>query len=32
VFRSKYDLIMVGSGEECNERYIEATNQGNKYL
>ena len=30
VFRSKYDLVMVGSGEECIERYIEATNQGNK--
>jgi CheY-like chemotaxis protein len=30
VFRSKYDLIIVGSGEECIERYIEATNRGNK--
>ena len=30
VFRSKYDLIMVGSGEECIKRYIETTNQGNK--
>jgi CheY-like chemotaxis protein len=30
VFRSKYDVILVGSGEECIERYIEETNRGNK--
>ena len=30
VFGSKYHVIMVDSGEECIERYIEETNRGNK--
>jgi CheY-like chemotaxis protein len=30
VFRSKYHLIMVDSGEECIERYMQETNRGNK--
>lgn len=30
VFRSKYDVILTGSGEECIERYMEETNRGNK--
>ena len=30
IFRSIYDVIMVDSGEECIERYIEETNRGNK--
>jgi len=30
VFGSKYHVIMVDSGEECIERYIEETNRDNK--
>jgi RNase P/RNase MRP subunit p30 len=30
VFGSKYDVIMVNSGEECIERYAEETKRGNK--
>lgn len=30
VFGSRYHVIMVDSGEECIERYIEETNRGNK--
>jgi CheY-like chemotaxis protein len=30
VFGSGYDVIMVHSGEECIEKYIEETNRGNK--
>jgi CheY-like chemotaxis protein len=30
VFGSRYDVIMVNSGEECIERYAEETKRGNK--
>lgn len=30
VFKSKYDIILTDSGEECIEKYIEETNRGNK--
>ena len=30
VFRSKYDIILADSGEECIEKYIDETNRGNK--
>jgi CheY-like chemotaxis protein len=30
VFGSKYEVIMVDSGEECIEKYTEETNRGNK--
>lgn len=30
VFGSRYDVIMVDSGEECIEKYTEETNRGNK--
>jgi CheY-like chemotaxis protein len=30
VFGSKYRVIMVDTGEECIERYMEETNRGNK--
>jgi CheY-like chemotaxis protein len=30
VLGSRYDVIMVDSGEECIERYIEEINRGNK--
>jgi CheY-like chemotaxis protein len=30
VFKSKYDIILADSGEECIEKYIEETNRGNK--
>lgn len=30
VFRSRYDVITVDSGEECIERYIEETSRGNE--
>ena len=30
MFESRYDVIMVNSGEECIERYIVETNLGNK--
>lgn len=30
MFRSKYDIILADSGEECIEKYIEETNRGNK--
>ena len=30
VFKSKYDIILTDSGEECIEKYIEDTNRGNK--
>jgi response regulator RpfG family c-di-GMP phosphodiesterase len=30
VFKSKYDIILTDSGEECIEKYIEETNPGNK--
>jgi len=30
VFGSRYDVIMVNSGEECIERYVEETKRGNK--
>jgi CheY-like chemotaxis protein len=30
MFGSKYDVIMVDSGEECIEKYIEETNRDNK--
>jgi len=30
LFGSRYDVITVDSGEECIEKYIEETNQGNK--
>jgi response regulator RpfG family c-di-GMP phosphodiesterase len=28
--RSKYNVILVSSGEECIERFVEETNRGNK--
>jgi CheY-like chemotaxis protein len=28
--KSKYDIIMANSGEECIEKYIEEINRGNK--
>ena len=30
MFESRYDVIMVNSGEECIERYAEETSRGNK--
>src|SRR5262245_20298653 len=30
LFRSKYDVILTSSGEECIEKYIEETSRGNK--
>ena len=30
VFGSRYDVIMVNSGEKCIERYAEETKRGNK--
>ena len=30
VFESRYDVIIVNSGEECIERYAEETKRGNK--
>jgi CheY-like chemotaxis protein len=30
MFESRYDVIMVDSGEECIERYAEETSRGNK--
>ena len=30
MFESRYDVIMVNSGEECIERYSEETSRGNK--
>jgi CheY-like chemotaxis protein len=30
VFGSRYDVVMVNSGEECIERYAEETKRGNK--
>jgi CheY-like chemotaxis protein len=30
IFESRYDVIMVNSGEECIERYAEETKRGNK--
>lgn len=30
VFGSRYDVLMVNSGEECIERYAEETKRGNK--
>jgi CheY-like chemotaxis protein len=30
VFQRKYDLILVDSGEECIDKYLEAKNRGNK--
>ena len=30
VFGSRYDVIMVNSGEECIDRYAEETKRGNK--
>lgn len=30
MFESRYDVIMVNSGEECIERYAEETKRGNK--
>ena len=29
-FKSKYNIILVGSGEECIKKYIEELNRGNK--
>jgi response regulator RpfG family c-di-GMP phosphodiesterase len=28
--KSKYDIILISSGEECIKRFIEEKNQGNK--
>lgn len=30
VLESRYNLIMVDSGEECNDKYMKETTQGNK--
>jgi CheY-like chemotaxis protein len=30
VFKSKYDVILVDSGEECIDRYVKEKNSGNK--
>ena len=30
LFRSKYNVILAGSGEECIEKYIEETSRGNR--
>lgn len=32
LLQSKYDIIMVESGEKCVEKYIEEINRGNKIL
>lgn len=32
VFKSKYNVILVSSGEDCINRFIEEKNQGNKIL
>jgi CheY-like chemotaxis protein len=30
MFESRYDVIMVNSGEDCIEKYLEEKNRGNK--